>query len=112
MSESPLVKDTRLLLSHGDVRLFRNNVGVLQDRNGNYIQFGLAIGSGDLIGFKSVNVTPEMVGQVVAILVSLEAKTGRGRESSEQMWWRGMVQNHGGITGVFRTVDEAREILK
>jgi hypothetical protein len=48
------------------MRLWRNNIG-LAFYQGKYVQYGLAPGSGDLIGFRSVTITPEMVGQRVAV---------------------------------------------
>ena len=57
-----------------DTRLFRNNVGVLRDEQGNYVRYGLCPGSSDLIGWKSVTITPDMVGQTLAVFVALECK--------------------------------------
>ena len=75
--ETVLQQNIRLALGQEkNLRLFRNQVGQLPDpRTGRYIQFGLAKGSSDLIGFKTVKVTPDMVGQEIAQFVSLEIKT-------------------------------------
>ena len=78
--ETVLQQNIRLALGqHSDLRLFRNETGKLPDpRTGRWVQFGLAKGSSDLIGFKTVKVTPEMIGQEIAQFVSIEIKTERG----------------------------------
>jgi hypothetical protein len=111
VSETAIVADVRLKLSRGDVRLFRNNVGKLQDRNGMWVAYGLAVGSADLIGFKSVEITPDMVGKRVAVFASLEGKAPGKRPTDEQRAWREMISRHGGIAGTFYSVDDARKIL-
>lgn len=65
------------------VRLWRNNVGVLEDRNGRPVRYGLAnrdkaenelIKSGDLIGIRPVLITPDLVGATLGQFVSREIK--------------------------------------
>jgi hypothetical protein len=44
---------------HPDTRIFRNQVGSLPDpRTGRLVTFGLARGSADLIGWRTITVTP------------------------------------------------------
>lgn len=74
--------------------------------------FGLIKGSGDLIGWKSVTVTPEMVGQKVAVFVSIEVKTPKGRLSAPQLVWRGNVIEAGGIALVVRSADGAVRLIE
>jgi hypothetical protein len=69
----------RIACSNGDTRLFRNNTGTLRDQHGRPVSFGLCKGSADLIGWKRVTVTPEMVGSTVAVFTSIEVKTATGR---------------------------------
>ena len=61
--ETVLQQNIRLALGqHSDLRLFRNETGKLPDpRTGRWVQFGLAKGSSDLIGFKTIKITPEMI---------------------------------------------------
>lgn len=100
------------LLSRGPVRLFRNNVGKLPDpRTGRLVTFGLAPGSADLIGWRTVQITPDMVGQRVAVFCSVEVKSARGRLRPDQAAWLAAVQGAGGIAGVARSPDEAAAIL-
>jgi hypothetical protein len=111
--ETVIQQQIRLALgSRKDLRLFRNNTGSLPDpRTGRPIQFGLAKGSADLIGLRTVTVTPEMVGQRLAVFTSLEVKTPNGRLTPEQRNWLEMVRDRGGIAGVVRSVQDANEIL-
>ncbi len=87
--------------------MFRNNTGVLQDRNGRPVQFGLAKGSADLIGWRTRLITEDMVGQQVAVFTSIEVKSATGRLRPEQQQWLEVVQKAGGIAGVARSVDDA-----
>ena len=112
-AETDIQQRIRLALGiRPDLRLFRNQVGQLPDpRTGRPVQFGLARGSADLIGWRSVVITPEMVGQRVAVFTSLEVKTPTGRLTPAQQAWLGTVHNAGGIAGVARSVRDANEIL-
>jgi len=95
------------------LRLFRNQVGQLPDpRTGRPVQFGLARGSSDLIGWRTVVVTPEMVGTRLAVFTSIEVKTPTGRLTPQQHAWLGTVRGAGGIAGVARSVRDAEEILR
>lgn len=109
-SETAVQAVVRLEAARRGVRLFRNNVGVLQDDTGRPVRYGLAndskqvneaIKSGDLIGFRPVLITHDMVGAVIAQFVSRECKragwryTGKGREAA-QMAWAVLVATNGG----------------
>jgi hypothetical protein len=132
-------KETRLMkqgqVDHGarrDVRLFRNNVGqAWQGRRLKYqpgqfhkvergdvilsearpVEFGLAVGSGDLIGGKVITITKEMVGQQFLQFTSIETKTETGRLSAEQKNWMNMIQMFGGRAGVARTQQDFHTII-
>jgi hypothetical protein len=97
-------------LSRGDVRLFRNNVGVCI-RDGARIPFGLAVGSPDLIGWRRTVITPDMVGQTVAVAVGIEVKTQTGRVRPEQRAFLEHMQAFGALAGVARSVEEAASIV-
>jgi hypothetical protein len=111
----------RALGSRPDTRLFRNQVGgawmgkpsggVLRLEDARFVQCGLAVGSGDLIGWHSVTVTPEMVGRKLAVFLSVEVKTETGRVRPEQVNWLEQVRKHGGIAVVARNVEEAQKGL-
>jgi len=114
------------------VRIFRNNVGkcwtgrsaVINVRKqiwvnpgdviieqGRFFHAGLCVGSSDLIGFKSVTVTPEMVGTKVAIFLAPEIKTKTGKISPEQANFQTMINQFGGIAFVATDEIEAVELL-
>ena len=111
MSEQQIQQHIRLACSTGNTRLFRNNTGTLRDQHGRPVTFGLAKGSADLIGWTTRTITPEMVGQQVAVFTSIEVKSATGRLRPEQQQWLDAVQSAGGIAGVARSVDSARELL-
>lgn len=112
-SELSIQQHIRLACSKGPVRLFRNNVGRLPDpRNGRWVEFGVGgKGAGDLLGWRTVTVTPEMVGQQVAVFLSIEVKTPTGKLRPEQQQWLDAVQAAGGIAGVARSVEDALQIV-
>ncbi len=110
-SEQTIQQRIRLACSIGTCRLFRNNTGTLRDINGRPVTFGLCKGSADLIGWRSVTITSEMVGQQVAIFSSIEVKAATGSIRPEQQQWLNAVQAAGGIAGVARSVEEAMDLL-
>ncbi len=106
--ETTLQNEIRLELGkRKNLRMFRNNVGMI-----NGVQFGLCVGSSDLIGFKSITITPEMVGQKVAVFTAIEVKTDKGKPTPAQNKFIEMVNNNGGIGAVVRSVDDALMHLK
>ena len=112
MTEQQIQQHIRIACSTGDTRLFRNNTGTLKDQNGRPVQFGLCKGSADLIGWKRITVTPDMVGTHVAVFTSIEVKTATGRLRPEQQQWLDAVQAAGGIAGVARSVSDAQALLR
>ena len=113
-AETDLQQRIRLALgTHPELRIFRNQVGSLPDpRSGRLVQFGLARGSADLIGWRTLVITPEMVGQRVAVFTSLEIKTPTGRLAPAQRHWLHAVEGAGGIAGVARSVGDALRIIE
>lgn len=112
MSETDLIQRVRLAFCHGACRLWRNNVGMLFDGFGRPVKFGLCEGSSDLIGYQSVTITPDMVGQRVAVFVALEGKSKTGRTTNAQSAFIRHIRDAGGIAGVIRSVDDAAELLE
>jgi hypothetical protein len=93
------------------VRLWRNNTGALVDQQGRFVRFGLCKGSSDLIGLRSLEITPELVGQRLAQFVALEVKTASEVVSPEQRAFLRHVQQLGGVAAVCRSVEEAEQLL-
>jgi hypothetical protein len=112
-AETTLQQQIRLALgTRPDLRLYRNQVGSLPDpRTGRLVTFGLARGSADLIGWRTVTITPDMVGQQLAVFTSIEVKTSTGRLAPMQANWLDAVQGAGGIAGVARSVADATNIV-
>ena len=135
VGESKIQTDIRDKLSNGRVRLFRNTVGqglmiahkhsfttqaiigkvidLVRSLGGHAqrIKFGLAVGSGDLIGYRRVTITPEMVGRDVAVFLSCEVKTEKGPVREEQYRWAAHINSVGGIAVIARSMDAARAEL-
>ena len=87
LSEQRIQQEIRIACGTGATRLWRNNTGTLRDQHGRPVQFGLARGSADLIGYRTITITPDMVGQQVAVFASIEVKTPTGRIRPEQQQW-------------------------
>lgn len=131
MSERDVMYDTIEALSKYERRLFRNNVGrawqgkwhrhpggqvnlapgTVIIQHARPIQVGLCDGSSDIIGMRSIQITPEMVGQRIAQFVAVEMKTPKGATTEEQDRFIAMVEFMGGIAGVAKNVDEATKLL-
>lgn len=101
-----------LRLGRGATRLFRNNVGVFLTEDGRRVSTGLCPGSSDLIGWQSIEITPEMVGRRVAVFVAIEAKSPAGRPTREQLAFIAAVRAAGGIAGICRSSDDAEKLLR
>lgn len=117
MSESGTLREVRLAVGgREDCRLFRNNVGVAKfrdEKTGNVrvVHYGLHKGSADLIGWRAVEITPDMVGQRVAVFVSIETKSARGSRAEDQKNWAQQVRAAGGLAGFARSVADAVKII-
>jgi hypothetical protein len=69
-------------------------------------------GGSDLIGIKTITVTPEMVGQRIGVFAAIEVKTPTGRASEQQQRFLSMVGVLGGIAGIARSVEDAANLLQ
>lgn len=84
------------------------------------VPYGLAPGGSDLIGWRSVEITPEMVGQRVAVFVAIEVKAPVNEKKAnkkekqrqeQQKMFVALVERSGGLAGVARSEADARKIL-
>ena len=105
-SESTILKKVMLKASELDYRVFRNNVGVAFQPNGQVIRYGLHTGSSDLIGWYSKVVTQDMVGKPVAVFLAIETKTKKGSVTKEQKNFLKQVDEAGGIAIIARNPDD------
>lgn len=109
-NEASVQANVRLEASRKGAHLFRNNVGVLTDKDGRPVRYGLAndsaklnkvIKSSDLIGWRKLRINHEHVGQVVAQFISRECKrpgwTFKNDEREvAQLKWLELVNAAGG----------------
>ena len=109
MTEKRIMQEIQIAMSGEDARLFRNQVGAAELKDGSYIKFGLGTGSSDLIGFKIVTMTPSDIGRKVAIFTAIEVKAGKGRTTKEQDNFIRVIRESGGIAFVARSKEEAVE---
>lgn len=132
MSEKNIQSTIMLAASVNGANVFRNNVanavagqatrierdGPVMLHKGDWVvkqgrrtQFGLCVGSSDLIGWRAVTVTPNMVGRRIARFLALEVKTSTGRATDDQKNFIEAVRKNGGLAGVVRSPDEAIALL-
>jgi hypothetical protein len=95
----------------GPARLWRNNTGALKDARGQLVRYGLCPGSSDLIGFRTIVITPDMVGQRIAVFSAVEVKD-RGKATEQQQAFINLVHQAGGMAGIARSVPDALAILR
>jgi hypothetical protein len=98
-SEAWVVSECLLALSKAGCMVWRNNTGVLPDRNGRPVRFGLCVGSSDIIGL-----APD--GQFLAV----ECKAALGQPTDAQQQFIAAVRQQGGRAGVARSGPEAVQI--
>lgn len=86
--------------------LFRNNTGMFLTLDGERkVQAGLGKGTCDFIGWKTIIVTPDMVGRKIAVFTAVEGKTPDGVLTDEQKHFIHMVRLAGGFAFVVRSED-------
>ena len=87
-------------------RLFKNPRGFDRERK---VKYGLgANGSSDLIGYQIFTITPEWVGEKVAVFTAFEIKTENDSERKNQETFINTVIKDGGIAGFIRSVDDLK----
>lgn len=108
-----LKADIRLDLgARQDCRIFSNPTGVARYQGGFAVPYGLVEGASDLIaivrrpGFK----LPTGAYVPVGVWLAIEVKTGRGVLTKKQAAFLDMIRDFGGVSGVARSVDDARRL--
>lgn len=102
MREQAIMQRVQLEASRKGWRVFRNNVGQLLDARGVPVRYGLCPGSSDLIGWRELVITPEMVGHTVAQFCAVEVKTPTGKPTAQQMQFLEAVAAAGGVAVIAR----------
>ena len=72
----------------------------------------MPIGFPDLFGFRTIEITPEMIGKKVAVFAFIEVKKPGGRTSIAQEKMHTFLRNAGAVGGVARSAKEAIELLQ
>lgn len=91
--------------------MHRTRDGKILLDHGSPIRYGLFPGSGDMIGYKTVTITPEMVGQKIAIFQSIEIKTKGDRLRGDQRNWNRALLRDGAIAEVWRDTGKTIEVM-
>lgn len=101
MTEPALIREILTAASRVGARLFRNNVGQLQDIEGRWIRYGVCNpGGSDLIGWTAD-------GRFLAI----EVKAGRTVTTSQQIRFVEAVAKAGGVGIIARSVEDVMRAL-
>ena len=98
--ETAVLHECMLAASACGCRVWRNNTGVLIDRTGRPVRYGLCVGSADIIGLTST-------GRFVAI----ECKAKNGRTTPEQENFLARVVEFGGIGIVARCGQDVTDAI-
>ncbi len=127
--ESEITKEILLAASKLGWRLFRNNTGMgwtglykrlpmpysaivnpsdVLIRNARPLHAGLCKGSSDLIGWKPVVITQEMVGKTVAVFTGIEVKNGNTPTTLDQKRFIENIELAGGHGRIVNSVGEIR----
>ena len=98
-SEANVQGDCMIALSEAGCVIWRNNTGVLPDKTGRPIRFGLCVGGSDLIG-----IAPD--GKFLAV----EVKSAIGQPTDAQVRFIDAVRAKGGRAGIARSAEDAVKI--
>jgi hypothetical protein len=123
--ESTVQQEVQIQAMHYGCTLMRNNSGAATDATGRLIRYGLGhtsskqqFKSSDLIGFTKVVITPEMVGQTVAIFTAFEVKKEGWNENkkldeheTKQNNFLQWIAANGGIASFVSSVGKLKEIF-
>lgn len=88
------------------------NPGDVIVRKASPLHAGLIVGASDLIGWSSKTITPDMVGEKVAVFLAVEVKGPKGKVSKEQANFIDKVNQAGGLAFVAYSKEQAEEIYK
>jgi hypothetical protein len=127
VSESELQARIRLAIGRAPhARLFRNNRGLFwagkvlcsSDTTVTLLhprrqECGLVQGASDLVGWTTIEITPSMVGQRVAVFTAGEVKPEkRPHFEVGQREFLAAVAAAGGLSAVLRSEDDARRLVR
>ena len=126
MLEDEVQQYVRIEAAKYECNLLRNNTGVLEDKTGRPVRYGLAnesskqnenFKSSDLIGIASIIITPQMVGQRIAVFTAVEVKkegwtfNPRDKREVAQLAFINWVKKLGGFAGFAQSIQDLKKIL-
>lgn len=100
MKETDILKLCMIRASKLGCTVWRNNSGMLYNKQGTPVKYGLCTGSADLIGF-----TPE--GRFLALEIKVPSKS----PTEKQQIFLDAVTKGGGVAGVARHPDDVDKII-
>jgi len=127
MRESTAGSFIRAEAPRDGVLLWRNNVGVLPDRTGRPVRYGLCNEtkamneknkSSDLIGITPTLITQEMVGYMLGVFTAVETKKEGWKYSTKdaravaQQHFINIVLQNGGFAGFASEVEQYKRIVR
>lgn len=123
MKETNIVREILKAITGIGARAFRQNTGMgwagqatrinhdtVVVKHARPLHAGLCKGSSDIIGWTPVEITPDMVGQRVAVFTAIEVKKS-SRATQQQIRFINAVNAAGGIAGIAHSPDEALRIV-
>ena len=127
MNENNTMRMVQLALGKlRHVKIFRNNTGLgwagksrripnstdMIIANAQPLHAGLCEGSSDLIGWTTLRITEDMVGQKVAVFTAIEVKSLTGRATVQQINFIRVVNESGGFGAIVRTDEDAVKFIQ
>ncbi len=108
--ETVILQRIRLdLASVPGLLIWRNSIGYDSRAK---VHYGIQNpGGSDLLGLKSIIITPDMVGMRLAVFAALEVKKPGGIRSEEQKNFIRVVRENGGLAGFAESTQQSMDIL-
>ena len=125
MIEQDVQNTIRLEASKQGCRLFRNNVGGLYNKRGDFVRYGLGndsaavnkvLKSSDLIGITPVRIGIEHVGRVLGVFTSIEVKHTDWvyrltPHELAQLAWINLIKDNGGFAGFAANIGDFQCVI-
>lgn len=117
-SETNVWRNIALAFSPRGFRLFRNQRYKGRIARGDVLTNGYADcgvggdGGSDLIGWRTIIITPAMIGRKIAQFVAIETKTERGVKRDQQIMFVDMVNKSGGLSGFAKSNDCVDKLIE
>ena len=113
MYESEIQNQIKKILHQLGFTMFRNNVGAWRNPRGHWIRYGLGgPGGSDLIGWRPIMITPDMVGSKIAQFVAIETKRpSKSKVTDQQSHFIHVVKECGGIGIIASSIADLKEYI-